>query len=167
MVLIDQHAAHARIRYEQLREQFMRGSVPRASLEIGREIVMPLAAHALLIAHAEPLARWGFRFDDYGLSLRVLTTPRGLQLEHLSAALLDVADILSGRVVCTPEEVQEALLTTLADASAIGAESLQPEQMRALLEQLARCKEPWSCPRGCPVIRLKGIQHIEALFDDP
>lgn len=167
LVLVDQHAAHARIRYEQLREQFMRGSVPRASLEIGREIVMPPAAHALLIAHAEPLARWGFRFDDYGLSLRVLATPRGLRLEHLSAALLDVADLLSGRVARTPEDVLEALLTTLADASAIGAESLQPEQMRALLEQLARCKEPWSCPRGCPVIRLKGIQHIEALFDDP
>lgn len=163
LVLIDQQAAHARIRYEQIHAQLQAGGVPGDVLEIPRDVVVPPAAHALLLAHAGSLSRLGLSFEDCGLSLRVLATPR-LRLDRLGAALLDVADHLSGRALRTPEEAQEALLTTLADASAIDEETLRPEQMRALLDQLARCKEPWACPRGRPVVRVERIQHIEALF---
>lgn len=164
LVLIDQQAAHACVRYEQMRTQLGAGRVPGEALEIPRDVEVPPAAHALLLAHAEPLLRWGLSFEDRGLSLRVLATPH-LRLDRLGAALLDVADHLSRRALRTPEEVREALLTTLAGASAIGEEPLRLDQMRALLDHLARCKQPWSCPRGRPVIRLERIQSIEALFD--
>ena len=163
LVLIDQQAAGARIRYEQIRTQLLAGGVPGEALEMARDVVVPPAAHALLLAHAEPLSHWGFSFEDCGQSLRVLATPR-LRLDRLGATLLDVADHLSQRALRAPEEIQEALVTTLAAASAIGEEPLRPEQMRALLDQLARCKQPWTCPRGRPVVRVERIQHIEALF---
>ena len=164
LVLIDQQAADARIRYEQIRAQLLAGGVPGVALGMARDVVVPPAAHALLLAHAEPLSHWGFSFEDCGQSLRVLATPR-LRLDRLGATLLDVADHLSQRALRAPEEIQEALVTTLAAASAIGEEPLRPEQMRALLDQLARCKQPWTCPRGRPVVRVERIQRIEALFD--
>ena len=163
LVLIDQQAAGARIRYEQIGAQFLAGGVPGEALEMARDVVLPPAAHALLLAHPESLSRWGLRFEDCGQSLRVLATPH-LRLDRLGATLLDVADHLSRRALRTPEEIQESLLTTLAGASAVGEEQLRSEQMRALLDQLARCKQPWTCPRGRPVVRVERIQHIEALF---
>jgi DNA mismatch repair protein MutL len=165
MVLIDQHAAHERVTYEQLMTRCGAGAFDEQGLLIPQTLDLPPAAHAMLIGHADLLREWGFTIEEFGTSLRVRSVPAGLRESTLSGALLEVADHLNGRGGSTPDHWREAMLTTLACHSSVRAgQSLSIEEMRQLIEQLGACEAPRTCPHGRPTMILLSSTQLERQF---
>ncbi|HEX9373089.1 MAG TPA: DNA mismatch repair endonuclease MutL [Roseiflexaceae bacterium] len=165
MYLIDQHAAHERVTYERLMARRGAGAFDRQNLLIPQTVDLPPAAQALLLGNADLLGEWGFTIEDFGQSLRVRSVPAGLRDSTLGGALLEVADHLHGRGGSTPDAWREAMLTTLACHSSVRAgQMLSLQEMRELIEQLARCQAPRTCPHGRPTMILLSTTQLERQF---
>lgn len=166
MYLIDQHAAHERIFYERLTEQHRAGTIESQELLMPQTVPLPPSAAETLLASSETLAAWGFALEPWGDGMvRVRAVPAVLLQENLQAALQEIADSLSGEGGSTPDEWQEAMLTTLACHTSVRAgQVLSLDEMRELLRQLEQCDNPLTCPHGRPIMILLTPGQLERQF---
>lgn len=164
MYLIDQHAAHERIRYETLKAQ-------KAGLGVvSQELLDPLPIElspeqaTLLEANLEVLGTCGFDIVAFGGSTYLVKRiPVGLAGESVLAAIVEMLDaaILGGEGFSWQDEA----LTTLACHSAVLAgQTLSLEEMRDLVRQLERADLPHTCPHGRPTMIHLSQAQLEKEF---
>ncbi|WP_298821777.1 DNA mismatch repair endonuclease MutL [Chloroflexus sp.] len=165
MYLIDQHAAHERITYEKLMNQYAQRAVETQQLLIPQAVELNPEASALLLGNAARLAEWGFSLEPWGTGVLVRAIPATLPLDELSAALHEMAERLAGRGGSSPLEWREAMLITLACHTSVRAgQPLSHEEMRQLLLQLEQCASPRTCPHGRPTMILMTPAQLERQF---
>ncbi|MEN6480285.1 MAG: DNA mismatch repair endonuclease MutL [Anaerolineales bacterium] len=164
LYLIDQHAAHERIRYEELRAQ-------RAALNVpGQELLEPLLIEvtpqqaALLEEHLAELANYAFEILPFGgTTFAVKRIPASLVGQDVAAAVLEMLDAAVEGGAGFHWEDQ--LLFTLACHTAIRAgQTLTPVEMRDLIRQLEATALPHTCPHGRPTMVHLSAAQIEREF---
>jgi DNA mismatch repair protein MutL len=156
LLLIDQHTAHERVRFEAILARAGGGAVEAQTLLAPRLVPLAPELLPLLEAHAEPLRRLGFEAEPFGgqqacvrAAPAVLGTrdPRPV-LEALLGELQDreAADwVVSG--------VPARLSAVLACYSAVRAgEPLAPHVMAAIVRDLLSAADPALCPHGRPTM---------------
>ncbi len=167
LFLIDQHAAHERIAFEQLKK---------------RSKGMKTAAQRLLIPETIDV---GYLEAKMLASLIPQFEKFGLEVEHFGGntfVVKSVPDILSGRPVkpvimeivekmiktgFAPglEKAMDEFLISLACHSVIRAnQSLTEVQIKSLIEQLENCENPSHCPHGRPTWIKWTIKDLEKSF---
>ena len=142
--LIDQHAAHERVIFEELQRAFD-GRI----LELPHPELVTLSPAQLtqFELQREALHVWGLRLEEFGGGLhRVTAIPlalAGLPLEGLVFEIISHA--LAGR------DAQTQVLARLACHPAVKAgHRLSADDASALLEALTMCETPFACPHGRP-----------------
>ena len=165
LYLIDQHAAHERILYEQLAAERKRLAVRTQTLLEPLIVELSPQQQALLGERLEELRAWGFDLEPFGeRAYRVRSVP----------AILTRGDVRT-RVAALVEEWseglrrglawEEQLLITIACHSAVRAgQSLSPEEMRELVQLLEQARSPRTCPHGRPTLILLTRQQLEREF---
>jgi DNA mismatch repair protein MutL len=150
LYMVDQHAAHERVWFEQVLAQ--RGEGARQALlePLAVELAAPL--RAVLDAYRQELSELGFELDDFGegaVLLRAL--PAGLGALDAVNALTTVLDGLASdeRV---PERLDRVAATIACHSSVRAGKLLATEEMRELLRQLEACEQPHTCPHGRPTM---------------
>ena len=155
MYLIDQHAAHERVVYDQLRnraEQRERAAQP---------LLAPLPAElsasqaATLEEYAGLLAAYGFQLEPFGgnawLVRAVPATLAARSNSDPATALTDLLDAVAVEQVVMERE--DALAATIACHGSVRAGmTLAPDEMDALLRQLETTDNPHNCPHGRPTV---------------
>lgn len=143
--LIDQHAAHERVIYEELERAFE----AHDALELPEPELVTLssAEAANLEARAPELESWGLHLEPFGANLyRVRSLPAavvGLPVQNIVYDL--VSHALGGN------EAKTSVLARLACHPAVKAgHRLSRDGAEALIETLRECRVPWSCPHGRP-----------------
>jgi DNA mismatch repair protein MutL len=168
VVLVDQHAADERVRYERLREELTDEVVTQALAE-PVEVALTPAEAELLRKHGEALARLGFHadlVDDGEPRARVSTVPAMLADAGPELARDLLAAFVEGDPAGTIAERVDDLLGDLACKPAItGNESLTEGTVVDLLEALDDCENPYACPHGRPVLVELAADEIEARFE--
>jgi DNA mismatch repair protein MutL len=165
LYLIDQHAAHERITYERLMAQHNTGSIESQRLLIPQTIVVPPSAQATLLGATEELAEWGFELEEAEQGVRVRAVPSSVAPDEIKPAVLEVADHLSGAGGSTPANWREALLVTLSCHTSIRTgHPLTLAEQQALIDQLARCQGPRTCPHGRPTVIIMTKQQLTRQF---
>ncbi|MFN7210653.1 MAG: DNA mismatch repair endonuclease MutL, partial [Aggregatilineales bacterium] len=154
MYLIDQHAAHERILYEQyMRERARQQPSAQRALQ-PFSLSLPPATLRLIEEHAESMRALGFEIEPFGINMvRVHAVPAALSRRNPAEAVAEVlADLESGRAA--GESAFEAqLILRICKAAAIKAgQILSHTEMNDLLRQLERCEHPLSCPHGRPTL---------------
>lgn len=153
LYLIDQHAAHERITYERLMAQRGAGQIESQRLLMPQAVPLAPAAQATLLSASAELGTWGFELEEADFGVRVRAIPAAVAMEEIKAALLEVADHLSGAGGSTPEAWREQLLTTLSCHTSIRTgHPLTASEQQALIDQLAQCQGPRTCPHGRPTV---------------
>jgi len=153
LVIVDQHAAHERVLYEEYLHKFTVGAQVQllatpVTLELGPEDVHIFETYADFFAEA------GFLIEPFGARSFVL---RGAPA-FLSgpAAAEDVRDLLTALVTERPSTsggFRDLLSRMLACRRAVKAgEPLALAEARALLNALARTTSPHACPHGRPTV---------------
>ncbi|MGB9920416.1 MAG: DNA mismatch repair endonuclease MutL [Moorellales bacterium] len=164
LYIIDQHAAHERIRYAELARREQAGSASQMlAAPLSRSLAPPEAE--LFWRHAEVFRRLGYlaeRFGPGGILFRGL--PAGLSVDDSLWVLEEVLSsiVRNGR----PEaELAEQARRLLACRGAIKANQyLDRQEMVILLEELRRTPHPFTCPHGRPTILRFSAQELLQAF---
>jgi len=161
LYLIDQHAAHERILYEQLVEQRAETAVPRQQL-LEPAIIELSPGHAAIVeAELETLTKVGFDIEPFGGSTyRIRAVPEILGQAEPGQALVDIlAEMADGAIPLAKETHEKIAITVCKRASIKGGQILSSEEMRELVRQLETTNAPRTCPHGRPtMIHLSAAQ---------
>src|SRR5690606_10099040 len=138
MIIIDQHALHERILFEQISERLTQGSLESQRLLIPDLIDVAGDHIAIIEEHAEALGRLGFELTPYGAgTIAVHAAPplvREGRVREFITDLLDRLSVRSGPV--SAELLMNDLLSMLACKAAVKAgDSLTPEEIQAVMSQ--------------------------------
>lgn len=166
LIIIDQHAAHERVLYERLGEV----TSPRQALLFPRVVEVSPAQTAWVQDNLDLLAELGLVLEPFGGASFLLTAaPACLAGTDLEAAVLEAVEAISPIKSGTdPEAVRERARLALACRGAIKAgQTLSPEEMRSLLQQLDEVGSPATCPHGRPVWRLLSLPELHQMFRRP
>ncbi len=165
VVLIDQHAAHERIVFEQLRDNALRGTTAEPLLVPHDFEVTPDQAERLDPA-LDALAAGGLVIEPFGeRAYRITATPA--RLIHAGKTRgFDVADFIDGLTDdCRGLDAAQRVWASLACHSVVRAgERLELPEMTTLVERLQRCENPMHCPHGRPTIVRLEPDAVARLF---
>ena len=167
LVLVDMHAAHERVLYEQLKAERARG--PPATQRLLTPLVIELKAHELaaLLERRGEFERAGFELDALGPTrLAVRAVPALLDARdvgELVSAL--VRDLVLDADTHHLEAAADRFLGTLACRSAIHAHRrLTLPEMNALLRQMEATDRANQCNHGRPTWTRLSLSQLDQLF---
>ncbi|MDX9887806.1 MAG: DNA mismatch repair endonuclease MutL [Anaerovoracaceae bacterium] len=165
LYLIDQHAAHERIFYEELMKKYGKNEVHQQLLLRPLVVNRPRTLSALSQKIIEEVLKLGFEAEEFGNNTYIVKSiPSHLGLEEAEAFLLEYLDTISPGFDFN-NQVQKDQIIMKACKSAIKAkDSLEVEEIRALLVDLDKCENPFNCPHGRPIFVKLSAYDIERLF---
>jgi DNA mismatch repair protein MutL len=153
LFLIDQHAAHERILYEQFMAQWAQDKrIESQRLMTGTAVHLPPGQADLLGEHLPLLAQIGFEIEPFGpQSFMVRSLPTPLARLDPGRALAEIVDELDRGSEPLRERIEAQIVRRVCKTAAIKAgQTLSPAEMEALIQQLEACESPHTCPHGRP-----------------
>lgn len=166
LYLIDQHAAHERVLYEQLLEKRMQNQDSQLLLE--PMLFTPNARQSELLASVEDtLKEIGFQLEEFGpgtYSIRAVPAfmNRTFSIRILNDALRELEEENSSAVSGEKEEI---LIRSICKGAAIkGGTVLSREEQEGLVRQLEACQNPRTCPHGRPTMIHLSVDILERQF---
>jgi DNA mismatch repair protein MutL len=163
LYLIDQHAAHERVRFDKVsRQRRERRPEVQGLLEPVNLEVTP-RQDAVMKSCILSLAEFGFTLEPFGeRTYLVRSVPALVAGDDWSTMLREMLDVLSGEA---RNNWEERMLASIACHGAIKAgQALSDEEMRALVRQLERTDRPHTCPHGRPTIIHLSSGQLEREF---
>lgn len=166
MYLIDQHAAHERVLYEQMMaEHAQQKATSQTLLEPLTLDLDPLLA-ATLSEHLSTLNQVGFILEPFGgTSFLLRAVPGILVAPDVRAALVDILEMLRQGDDPLAARAEERLIATVCKRAAIKAgQTLSGDEMQQLVRQLEQCDSPRTCPHGRPTVLHLTVEQLEREF---
>ncbi len=166
LVLVDQHAAAERIRFERLTELYRKRSI-RQELVDPITIELSPSEQIMISSWQETLEDIGFEFSPFGgntYSVRAVPT-LGRRLESAEAVHDILRDLfLRGKVAPGSTNRDEILKLLACRGSIKSGKELTIAEMNHLLQELGECDNPLTCPHGRPVMVAIDQNQLERLF---
>jgi len=169
MEIIDQHIAHERIMFEQLRRQSRQGEVARQQFLLPVRVELPFESAALVAANQEQLERVGIVIEEFGGGTFLLRAFPSLlaeaQSRHGFQELFErIAELLErGKKVS--DVLFDRLLSELACGAAIKAGTRMPlAEQQALVDRLMQLDNPYTCPHGRRIIFTISGEELDRRF---
>jgi DNA mismatch repair protein MutL len=167
MVVIDQHALHERILYEQLREKVLAGQMEMQRLLVPEPVTLAPTDLAAALAARETLAKLGIEIEEFGGDT-ILVSSYPAMLANLSPEemLRQVVELLtSSHKHPERRDLLDELLHMIACKAAVKAgDYLAPEEITALLEQRHCYQDAHHCPHGRPTALVFTREELDRRF---
>ena len=167
LILIDQHAAHERIVFEQLKRQ-SRGRRPAVQRLLLPETIDLGFREAQILHKLSPaLDRYGLEIEPFGGNTFVVKAlPALLDSSNLAGLVTQlVEETAEIGVSAEMETIMDGCLKVLACHNAIRAhQQLTQAQIKAMLAQLDGCDNPSHCPHGRPIWIQWTVRDLEKQF---
>jgi DNA mismatch repair protein MutL len=162
MYIIDQHAAHERIRYDQLlRQRESKKPEIQGLLESAAFEVTP-RQDAVMRSCLESLKEFGFGVESFGERTYLVRSVPALAADDWPAMLRELLDTLAGE---EKSRWQERMVASIACHGAIkSGQTLSDDEMRALVRQLEQTANPHTCPHGRPTVMRLSAAQLEREF---
>ena len=167
IMIVDQHALHERIIYEQLRAKIDGGAVETQSLLVPEPVDLSPVEAAAALENRELLARLGMKVEPFGGDT-VLIAGYPAMLANINPgevlrALLE--RIMAGGRETRATDVLDDLLHTIACKAAVKAgDRLSPGELAALLEQRHLVSDSHHCPHGRPTALIFSREELDKQF---
>jgi DNA mismatch repair protein MutL len=167
MLVIDQHALHERILFEQLKSRIRTGALESQRLLIPEPIELTAEQAARTLEHQADLALLGLGVEDFGGGTLLITGyPALLGNRSPQVILKAVVDHLATKErVPTREQFLSNLLSLMACHAAVRAgDPLSAEEIAALIAQRNLAEDTHHCPHGRPTALLFSRQELDRQF---
>ncbi len=166
LVLVDQHAAAERVRYEMLTKKYASGTI---SQELISPITLELSPkeEVMLEEWSEVLVEMGFEIHPFGgNAYHVRSIPAvGQRLESPEAVHDVLRDLFALGRVGTEATAKDEILKLLACRGSIKAgHEMAWKEMHDLLRDLFACENPKTCPHGRPTTVTISQVQLEKIF---
>jgi DNA mismatch repair protein MutL len=167
VVVIDQHALHERILYEQLAAKIEAGELESQSLLVPEPVDLSAGEAATVLEHRQMLSRLGIQVEPFGGdTVLVYSYPAMLANIRPAELLRGLAEQLgSGAKTPDRRDLLEKLLHSVACKAAVKAgDRLTPEEINALLSQRGRFRHTHHCPHGRPTELVFTREELDRQF---
>ncbi|MCE9530799.1 MAG: DNA mismatch repair endonuclease MutL, partial [Planctomycetes bacterium] len=167
MVVIDQHALHERILFEQLRRRLRDGQLEVQRLLIPEPIDLPAEQTAAVLEAKEDLKRLGLEVEDFGGGTILLASYPALMSRitpvEIFKGVLDC--LLTRERTPTKDQILHDLLATMACKAAVKAgDKLTIEEINYLMELRDMAEDSHHCPHGRPTSLQFSKHELEKQF---
>ena len=172
VTLIDQHAAHERIVYEQLKRRSKTFRPPSQHLLVPEVLDLNFAQTALLEKMIPALRDLGFELEPFGGTTVVLKSVPAL-IDHCNVRGLihDMVDAIMESGLESGDDgshgeawLDECLILMACHNSVRANQTMTPKEMEALVHQLDACENAYHCPHGRPIRVMWSQRDFERMF---
>ncbi len=163
--MIDQHAAHERVFYEKLRGQY------EASEKYSQQLMIPLNFNvsADVVATEE---KWmpsvnamGYDVEFFGNNTYLVREiPAFMEMKEAEDFLNDLFNQFSEKPDMNNPAIIDKIIMRSCKSAIKGGDVLSSEEIKALMDQLKQCINPFSCPHGRPTFIRMSKYEIERMF---
>jgi len=167
MVLIDQHALHERILYEQVKTKVMSKSLERQRLLVPEPVTLSANEAAAAIDSRETLAEIGIEVEPFGGDTVLVTSyPAMLAKMQIAEMLRQVLEpLMAGGKKPDARDLLDELMNMIACKAAVKAgDRLSPDEITALLEQRHCYQDTHHCPHGRPTALFFSREQLDKMF---
>ena len=166
--IIDQHAAHERVMYENVKKNFYSEDEKDSQIMLLPDIInLTHKEKDIVKENTELFKKAGFIFEEFGENtIRLIGVPSlcmDLDTKELFIQLLDEIDTVA---ITATQEKEEKFMSTVACKAAVKAKmKLDKEEVDNLMKQLLVLKNPFTCPHGRPTAIKMTKQELERKFE--
>lgn len=153
LFLIDQHAAHERVLYEQIKENYKNNLKNNSQMMLLPEVINLSHKEIKFVQEKiELLKNTGFDIDVFGEnSIKINGIPDIEYKVNSRNIFLDILDEMLTNERGQIKDVEERFIATVACKAAVKANmDLRKEEVDKLIESLLSLKNPYTCPHGRP-----------------
>lgn len=170
LYLVDQHAAHERVLYEQIKENYKNNIRNNSQLMLMPEIVnLTHREMGFVQENIKLFQNYGFDIEVFGEnSIKINGIP---DIEYkmkidTKDVFMDVLDEMLTKERTTIKDIEERFIATVACKAAVKANmDLEESEVHKLLDRLLKLKNPYTCPHGRPTtIKLGQLKNGELNF---
>ena len=165
--ILDQHAAHERVLYEKIKENFYRSG--------GKEVQMLLLPDILEVSkrdmhmirdHIDLFEQAGFSLEEFGENtIKINGVPVICYEMDTKALFMDILDGIDITTRTNKQDIEEKFIATVACKAAVKANmKLDEREIRGLLDQMLLLDNPFTCPHGRPTAIRITKYEIEKKF---
>lgn len=164
--LIDQHAAHERILFEELMKKFKTDNI------ISQRLFQPMVINftekekQILTDNLDLINKFGFEIENFGNNTFALSSVPFIFKKPSNAGFLnDIVDTLNDKNVENIYDTKILSIATIACKAAVkGNDKLSFQEANILIESLLKLDNPFTCPHGRPTIIEMTKYEVEKLF---
>lgn len=167
VVLIDQHAAHERVVYEQLRKLTYQVQPASQRLLVPETIETGFREAEILVGLISHLRTLGLEIDPFGGNTFVIkAVPAPLAGKEIGALVIEIVEKIAARGVSAGLEqaIRQSLMVMACHGAIRANQALTDKEMQTLLVQLDQCDEPAHCPHGRPTWVTWSRKDLEKAF---
>ncbi len=167
MVIVDQHALHERILYEQIKTKVMSKSLERQRLLVPESVTLTANEAAAAVDSRETLAEIGIEVEPFGGDAVLVTSyPAMLAKMHPAEMLRQVLEpLMAGGKKPDARDLLDELMNMIACKAAVKAgDRLSPDEITALLEQRHCYQDTHHCPHGRPTALFFSREQLDKMF---
>ena len=165
--IIDQHASHERIIYEEIISQ----KSARSSLIESQGLLLPLSLHLsskesnIMEENINYLEELGFEIANLGnFIFSIHAVPRILADKNCASIVKDIISNLAEEKITDKIDAKDKIIKTIACKSAVKAnDKLESSQMELIVDKIEKCKIPY-CPHGRPAVVFLSLSEINKMF---
>jgi len=163
--MIDQHAAHERVFYEKLMDQY------NASEKFSQQMLMPLSfsvssdVSATEDAWIDDVRAMGYDIEFFGNNTYIVREiPAFMEMGEAEDFLKDLFSEFSEKPDLTDRSTLDKIITRSCKSAVKGGDVLDSSEISALMDQLRACRNPFSCPHGRPTFIRMTKYELERMF---
>jgi DNA mismatch repair protein MutL len=167
LVLVDQHAAHERILFEELRRRMEEQGVPTQKLLLPQTFDVPPRDADWIERNLSVLQKMGIGIESFGPgTFKIDSVPSFLDVSDSAQFMRKVIDDLkSASNSASPMRLGEEIIATSVCRHAVKAnDPLRYPEVEKLIRDLLDCDLPYCCPHGRPTMIQISLAELEKKF---
>lgn len=154
LMVVDQHAAAERIRYERYRAELDSKKVQVQQMLLPETVDMPASRSSLLKENLPLFREAGWELEEFGANtFRITGVPAvlgsGLEIRNVLNSILDS---LAEETKLAETEKLEKVIRAACRKSIKAGDTVSQQEMERLMEDLMKCAAPYTCPHGRPTV---------------
>jgi DNA mismatch repair protein MutL len=165
LYVVDQHAAHERILYEEALRQVEAGGAAIQKL-LFPETVELTAEEYLLFEECHPLlAKLGFDIGPFGQnSVIIQGLPTALGEQNPTTAVKKILDDIAALNKAGGERIKSVAQSLACRAAVMAGQKLNSEEVKGLMSRLFATNNPYCCPHGRPTFIKISREELDGRF---
>ncbi|HEY1170307.1 MAG TPA: DNA mismatch repair endonuclease MutL [Verrucomicrobiae bacterium] len=167
LVLLDQHAAHERILYEQMLQRLESGPAPSQRLLLPETVELPPRDAQFVRDQLTTLNKLGVGLSEFGDKTFLLDSlPPFVKVKDTRRFALELVDAMksAGQSINTMRLGEDMIAKTVCRHAVKANDPLREAELQNLVEDLRRCTMPYTCPHGRPTLIEMSYKELEKKF---
>ncbi|HBD65217.1 MAG TPA: DNA mismatch repair endonuclease MutL [Clostridiales bacterium] len=166
MYMIDQHAAHERINYEKFLNQYNSKEIIIQELLIPEVVNLSYEDYQAVMSNGEIYENLGFNLENFGTNaILIISIPNIFRNSNIKEIFYTILDSLKSSNKSNINIELEKIIKNACVKSVKAGDRLHIQEVKALLKDLGKTENPYTCPHGRPVIIKMTKYEIEKMFE--